>query len=251
MTDDTPATILVAEDDATTRTFLADELTADGCEVHVADTARDALRLLESRYPDLVVLDVGLPDGSGLDLVRRVRASDRAADRIDPELPLLVLSGRCGETDRVRAFESGADDFLAKPFFYGELRGRVRALLRRSERRRRAGRLRVGTLELDPSSRSVRVGGHPVALTQTEFALLLVLASAPTTVHSKAELLRTVWGFHAVSSTRTLDSHACRLRGKLAVAGGRFVLNVWGVGYRLVDDPGLDLDGRDLGRLAA
>jgi DNA-binding winged helix-turn-helix (wHTH) protein len=139
----------------------------------------------------------------------------------------------------------------AKPFFYGELRGRVRALLRRSERRRRAGRLRVGTLELDPSSRSVRVGGRPVALTQTEFALLLVLAAAPTTVHSKAELLRTVWGFHAASSTRTLDSHACRLRGKLAVAGGRFVLNVWGVGYRLVDDPGLDLDGRDLGRLAA
>jgi DNA-binding response OmpR family regulator len=251
MTDDTPATILVAEDDATTRTFLADELTADGCELLIADTAKDALRLLESKYPDLAILDVGFPDGSGLDVVRRVRGADAAAGRIDSELPLLVLSGRCGETDRVRAFDAGADDFLSKPFAYAELRGRVRALLRRSERRRRAGRVRVGALELDPASRSVRVSGRPVELTQTEFALLRVLAAAPTTVHTKAELLRTVWGFHAVSTTRTLDSHACRLRAKLGAAGDKFVLNVWGVGYRLVDDPGLDLDGRDLGRLAA
>jgi DNA-binding response OmpR family regulator len=251
MTHDTPATILVAEDDATTRTFLADELSADGCELLITDTAKDALRLIESKYPDLAVLDVGLPDGSGLDVVRRIRAADATAGRLDPELPLLVLSGRCGETDRVRAFEAGADDFLSKPFVYAELRARLRALLRRSERRRRAGRVRVGTLELDPASRAVRVSGQPVELTQTEFALLRVLAAAPTTVHTKAELMRTVWGFHGVSSTRTLDSHACRLRAKLGQAGDRFVLNVWGVGYRLVDDPGLDLDGRDLGRLAA
>jgi DNA-binding response OmpR family regulator len=241
MTHDTPATILVAEDDATTRTFLADELSADGYELLVAESARDALRLLGTKFPDLVILDVGLPDGSGLDVVRRVRAADGAADRIDRDTPLLVLSGRCGEVDRVRAFEHGADDFLAKPFSYPELRGRVAALLRRADRRRRLGRVRVGGLELDPGARSVTVGGRPVELTQKEFALLRVLAAAPTTVHTKDELLRTVWGFRSRGSTRTLDSHACRLRAKLGVGGDRFVLNVWGVGYRLVDDPGLAL----------
>jgi DNA-binding response OmpR family regulator len=242
MTHDTPATILVAEDDATTRTFLADELSADGYELLVAESASDALRLLGTKFPDLVILDVGLPDQSGLEVVRRVRAADGAVDRIDRDTPLLVLSGRCGEVDRVRAFEHGADDFLAKPFSYPELRGRVAALLRRADRRRRVGRVRVGTLELDPASREVSVAGVRVELTQKEFALLRVLAAAPTTVHTKDELLRTVWGFRSRGTTRTLDSHACRLRAKLAVGGDRFVLNVWGVGYRLVDDHGARLE---------
>jgi DNA-binding response OmpR family regulator len=241
MNHDTPATILVAEDDATTRTFLADELTADGSELLVVDCASEALRALETKFPDIAILDVGLPDGSGLEVARRVRASDGVVSRIDPETPLLLLSGRSGETDRVRAFEAGADDFVAKPFSYAELRWRVGALLRRSERRRRVGRIRVGALELDPASRSVRLAGQPVTLTQTEFALLRVLAAAPTTVHTKAELLRTVWGFQGRSSTRTLDSHACRLRQKLGVHGDEFVRNVWGVGYRLLDDPGLSV----------
>jgi DNA-binding response OmpR family regulator len=239
MTHDTPATILVVEDDAATRTFLADELTADGCDLVIAETAADGLRLLATKYPDLAVLDVGLPDGSGLEIVRQVRAADGLVSRMDPETPLLLLSGRCGDTDRVRAFEAGADDFLAKPFLYAELRARVRALLRRSEGRRRGGCVRVGALELDPASRTVRVGGRPVELTQTEFSLLRVLAAAPTTVHTKAELLRSIWGYRAVSETRTLDSHACRLRAKLGVGGERYVLNVWGVGYRLVEDVGI------------
>lgn len=238
---DTPATILVAEDDATTRTFLADELAADGCELLVADTAKDALRLIETKFPDLAVLDVGLPDDSGLRVIRDVRGADAAASRIDRELPVLVLSGRAGEHDRLRAFAAGADDFMAKPFTYLELRARIHALLRRSEGRRRTGRLRIGPLELDPTSRDVRVSGRKVALTQTEFALLRVLAGAPTTVHTKADLLRTVWGFRSRSSTRTLDSHACRLRQKLSGDGARFVVNVWGVGYRLIDDPGTEL----------
>jgi DNA-binding response OmpR family regulator len=241
MTHDTPATILVAEDDATTRTFLADELTADGYELLTAESATDALRLLGTKFPDLVILDVGLPDASGLDVVRRVRSADGAVSRIDRDTALLVLSGRCGEVDRVRAFEHGADDFLAKPFSYPELRGRVAALLRRADRRRRASRVRVGRLELDPASRSVTVAGRAVELTQKEFALLRVLAAAPTTVHTKDDLLRTVWGFRSRGTTRTLDSHACRLRAKLGADGDRFVLNVWGVGYRLVDDHGAAL----------
>ncbi|QEC48534.1 response regulator transcription factor [Baekduia soli] len=229
MTHDTPATILVAEDDPATRTFLADELTADGYELLVAETAADALRLLGAKFPDLVILDVGLPDASGLELVRSVRAADGAVSRVDRDTPMLVLSGRCGEVDRVRAFDQGADDFLAKPFSYPELRGRVAALLRRSDGRRRTGRVRVGSLELDPASRAVTIAGRPVALTQKEFALLRGLAAAPCTVHTKDELLRTVWGFRSRGATRTLDSHACRLRAKLGAEGDRFVLNVWGV----------------------
>ena len=164
-----------------------------------------------------------------------MREAGGPGSRIDPRLPLVVVSGRAGETDRVRGFERGADDFVAKPFAYGELRLRVAALLRRSRERRADGRLRVGELLLDPLAREVRVRGVRVALSQKEFALLRTLASEPTRVWTKAELLRDVWGFRALGATRTLDSHACRLRQKLATQGDRFVLNVWGVGYRLVD----------------
>src|SRR3954463_13599011 len=124
---DTPATILVAEDDPTTRTFLADELTADGYELLVADCAKDALRLLETKFPDVAIVDVGLPDASGLEIVRRVREADGLASRANPAVPMLVLSGRDSELDRVRAFEAGADDMLGKPFSYTELRWRIAA----------------------------------------------------------------------------------------------------------------------------
>jgi len=231
------ATIVVVEDDAATRLFLADNLSADGFDVLAADCARDGLRLLETKYPDLAVIDVGLPDGSGLDLVRRVREADGIGGRIDPALPLLLLSGRAAELDRIRAFERGTDDFVAKPFSYAELRGRVAALLRRSERRTALGRLRVGDLEVDPPSRVVTLAGVPVDLSQKEFALLRTLATEPTRVFTKDELLRSIWGFRAAGTTRTLDSHACRLRHKLGACGHRFVINVWGVGYRLIDGP--------------
>lgn len=231
------ATILVVEDDEATRTFLADNLTADGHEVLVADCASDALRLLETKFPDVVLLDVGLPDASGLELLRRVRASDGLVSRANPDVPFLVLSGRCGELDRVRALEAGADDFVGKPFSYGELRLRVAALLRRIEGPRVASRLRVGDLEIDAASREVVLRGRRVELSQKEFALLRALAAQPTRVWTKEELLRSVWGYRSNSATRTLDSHACRLRRKLDGDGDRFVINVWGVGYRLVDPP--------------
>jgi DNA-binding response OmpR family regulator len=240
---DTTATILLVEDDAPTRTFLADNLTADGYELLVADCARDGLRLLETKFPDVALVDLGLPDGSGLDIVRRVRASDGVASRIDPAVPLVVLSGRAGELDRLRGFERGCDDYLCKPFSYPELRARVEALLRRADVRRRPGRLRVGELEVDAAARVVRLRGAAVELSQKEFALVRTLASDPTRVFTKDELLRTIWGFRTLGSTRTLDSHACRLRHKLGRGGDRFVVNVWGVGYRLVDGPPAELAG--------
>ena len=236
MTDDA-STILVVEDDDATRTYLADQLCADGYDLVVADGLTAGWRLLESKFPDLVVVDVGLPDGSGLDLLRRVRAADGLASRVDPATPVLVLSGLGGELDRLRGFERGADDYLVKPFSYPELRARVGVLLRRAQRRPGMGRMRVGTLELDPPSRAVTVRGERVELPQKEFALLRMLVSEPTRVFTKQELLKAIWGYRSLGTTRTLDSHACRLRQRLGLFGDRYVINVWGVGYRLVDGP--------------
>jgi DNA-binding response OmpR family regulator len=229
------ATILVVEDHRSTRAFLADNLAADGFEVVEAESVSDARHLLESSFPDLAIIDLGLPDGDGLELLERVRDADRIAGRLDPDLPLLVLSGRVSEVDRLRGFSRGCDDYIVKPFSYYELSARVRALLRRTRRRPGAGRLRIGSLELDPLSRQAWVGGEPVALSKKEYALLRALAAEPTRVFTREELLRGVWGFVAMGQTRTLDSHAFRLRQKLNRAGDRFVVNVWGVGYRLVD----------------
>jgi DNA-binding response OmpR family regulator len=227
-----PATLLIVEDDVPTRTFLADNLIADGYQLLLAETLRDALRALEYGAPDLALVDLGLPDGSGLDLVRRVRAADGLASRLDPRLPLVILTGRTAEIDRVRGFERGADEYVTKPFSYAELRLRLAAVLRRTHRRRGTGRLRVGDLLVDPVSREVYLRGEPVAVSAKEFALVRHLATDPLRVFTKDELLRDVWGFRSPGATRTLDSHACRLRRKL---GGEMVVNVWGVGYRLVD----------------
>ena len=244
------STILVVEDDRHTRTFLADNLAADGYEPIGAANAREAVRLMETQYPDLAIIDLTLPDRDGLELLRQVRQADGIASRIDPFLPLIVLSGRIDDLHRLRGFDKGADDVMSKPFSYPELRARVKALLRRSERSVRHGRLRVGGLEIDPAARTVLLNGRRLALSQKEFALLRTLAMDPTKVHSKDELLRTLWGFRSGgSSTRTLDSHACRLRQKLARDGDRYLVNVWGVGYRLVDGPVSDAHAVD--RMAA
>lgn len=229
------ATILLIEDHAPTRTFLADNLSADGYEVLQADTTRDAERLIASEFPDLAILDLGLPDQDGLELLQAVRESDRVAGRLDPDLPVLVLSGRSGELDRLRGFQRGCDDYVTKPFSYAELQVRLVALLRRGSRRPGPGRQRIGCLEIDPIARQVWVEGREVKLSKKEYALLRALAGDPTRVFTREELLRGVWGYRSMGITRTLDSHASRLRIKLAAAGGRFVVNVWGVGYRLVD----------------
>jgi DNA-binding response OmpR family regulator len=250
MRPETP-TLLLVEDDPVLSTFLADNLTADGFELVLADCLHDGLRELEFRRPDLAILDLGLPDGSGIELLTRVRAADGVASRLDPQLPLMVLSGRVSELDRVRAFERGADDFVAKPFSYSELRLRIAAMLRRTREQCGHGRLRVGDLEIDPAAREVRLRGRRIDLSQKEFALLRALAADPTRVLTKEELLRDVWGFRTLGTTRTLDSHACRLRHKLGAHGDRFVVNVWGVGYRLIDGPVLEEEGRVLGRSAA
>ncbi len=231
----TPATILVVEDHRATRTFLADNLSADGYEILESDCAAGAQQLMETQFPDLAIVDLGLPDSDGLELLRTVRESDRATGRLDPDLPLLVLSGRTSELERLRGFSRGCDDYVVKPFSYPELHARIVALLRRNRHRPGSGRIRVGPLELDVLARQVWLGGERLALSKKEFALLRALAAEPTRVFTREELLRGVWGFRALGATRTLDSHASRLRKKLRGDGTRFVVNVWGVGYRLID----------------
>ncbi len=232
-----PVTVLVIEDDDATRAFLADNLNADGYEPIVAATARDAVRLAGQHAPDAAILDLGLPDAGGLRVLDRIRSADHGS-RLDPDLPVLIVSGQGSELDRVRGLERGADDFLPKPFSYPELRARLGAVVRRSGRRKRAGRLRCGTLVLDPVAREVFLDDEPVHLSQKEFALLRELIAEPTRVVTKAELMRTIWGYSDGSASRTLDSHACRLRAKISTPQRRFVVNVWGVGYRLMDGSG-------------
>jgi len=231
------ATILIVEDDPTTRTFLADNLLADGYAPLPAGDVATAERLLRRAYPDLMILDLGLPDGDGLELLALVRAGDRAAGPVDPDLPMLVVSGRGGQIDRLRGFEWGCDDYLVKPFCYPELRVRIDALLRRTRVRPRSGRLRVGPLTVDPVSRQVWVRDRQIQLSNKEFALLRALAAEPTRVFTREDLLRGVWGYEEMCGTRTIDSHASRLRQKLGCDGDTFIVNVWGVGFRLVDGP--------------
>ena len=227
--------LLIVEDDEATAAFLADNLGADGFAVACATGAAEAIRAVEVRHPALILLDLTLEDGNGLDVLDRVRAADGIASRIDPDVPVIVITGRGGEADRVRGFVRGADDYVVKPFSYGELLGRVRAVLRRAQGRPQRGMIRVGDLTLDPSTRAVRLAGKPLHLSAKEFALLRALAEEPTRVLSKGELLRDVWGYLSVGQTRTVDAHACRLRKKLGGTGRSWIVNVRGVGYKLTE----------------
>jgi DNA-binding response OmpR family regulator len=227
--------VLVVEDDQVTRAFLLENLMADGFRTAGASGVGEGLRAIEVRQPSLVVLDLGLEDGNGLTLLDRVRAADGLASRIDQDLPVIVLSGRAGDADRVRSFARGADDHVCKPFLYAELLARMRAVLRRAEGRRARGVVRVGELTLDPSTRAVRLAGRRIELAAKEFALLQALAEQPTRVYRKQELLRDVWGYLSPGNTRTLDAHAYRLRRKLQPSARPWIVNVRGVGYKLTE----------------
>jgi DNA-binding response OmpR family regulator len=229
------ARVVVCEDDESTRELLCDHLTADRYEALPAEDASDALRLCQYNQPDLMILDLGLPDAGGLDVLREVRGEQGAPARFDSGLPVIILSGRGSPTDRVRGLIEGADDYLVKPFHYPELAARLRRVLGRRGSRE-TGPVRVGELIVDPARREARVAGRQVLLSNKEFTLLRRLASEPTRVFTKEELLRDVWGFRSMGSTRTLDTHASRLRRKLDPEQTRFVVNCWGVGYRLIED---------------
>jgi len=225
--------VVVCEDDAATLDLLCDHLKADRFDVYPAPSAADALRHCRYANPDLLLLDLGLPDAPGLDVLREIRGAERSTGRYDSKLPVIILSGRSSDHDRARGIEEGASDYVVKPFYFPELSARMRAALDRRSGER-SGPIKDGDLAIDPVSREVRVDGELVALAKKEYELLLLLASEPRRVFTKAELLRAVWDFKTMGRTRTLDAHASRLRRKLDPQDGRFVANVWGVGYRLL-----------------
>ena len=228
------AAVLLAEPEPGTREFLARHLADDGFHVVGATRGGEALELAERAHPDVVLVGMGLPD-STLELCRRLREGEpgRSWNR---DVPVIVLGQpQSDAVDRVRAFDRGCDDFVPRPFVYDELVARIRAVLRRAAPPH-SDRLEAGPIVVDRATRCASVKGRAVPLAAKEYELLVKLASDPTRVFTKEQLLREVWEFRALGRTRTLDSHASRLRRKLAAAGAEnCVVNVWGVGYRLLD----------------
>lgn len=229
--------VLLVDDDPGVLDFLDHNLAADRFRPVRAISAEEALIHLHEGCPDAAVIDVTLPGMSGLDLVSAIREGPPAAPW-DAGMPIVILSGLAEPHDAVRGIERGADDYLVKPFHYPELLARLGAHLRRSRGATVRRELRVGALVVDRHARRARLGDRPLALSAKEFALLAALARDPRRVLTKHELLRDVWGYVGHARTRTVDSHASRLRRKLACAPGgeRLVVNVWGVGYRLLPE---------------
>jgi DNA-binding response OmpR family regulator len=221
-----PSAVLVAEPEPETREYLGRQLRDDGFDVLGAARRSEALELAETARPDVVLL-------AELELCLRLRRGEpgRSWDR---NVPVIVLAPTSDPVERVRALDRGADDVIGRPFAYEELLARIRALIRRSSG---AGEILVaGDLVIDRPTRRVRVRDSAIFLSAKEFELVAKLASEPYRVFTKEELLREVWGYRSLGRTRTLESHASRIRKKLCLAPeDRFVVNVWGVGYRMLE----------------
>ncbi len=222
--------ILVVEDDAQIAAIVRDYLHAAGFGVEVAADGDAALEKARARRPDLVVLDLGLPRRDGLDVLRELR-------RVS-SLPVIVVTARGEETDRIVGLELGADDYVTKPFSPRELTARVRALFRRLEAREAPdARIRVGDLEIDVPRMHVTVDGRPVELTPSEFRVLLTLAKEPGRVFTRGQLLDALHGVAFESYERAIDAHVKNIRRKIEPDDGppRYVQTVYGVGYRFAE----------------
>jgi two-component system, OmpR family, response regulator RegX3 len=241
-------TILMVEDETSITEPLAEALDREGFATRVAGTVADALVEAAAELPDLVLLDVQLPDGSGYDVARRLRESSK--------VPIIMLTARGEETDRIVGLELGADDYIVKPFSAREVAARIRAVLRRSGNAAAeqpaaggsdgggsavdagvattTGPLEVGPVLVDPARREARVGGEKLDLTRKEFELLALLASEAGSVISRERLIDEVWDTNWFGSTKTLDVHVSSLRRKLGddSQNPRFVHTVRGVGFR-------------------
>jgi DNA-binding response OmpR family regulator len=224
------ATVLVVDDEPKIARLLRDYLERAGFGVSVAHDGREALMRVRTERPDLVILDLGLPEIDGLDVARRLRR--------DGDTPIIMVTARDDEVDRVAGLELGADDYVTKPFSPREVVARVRAVLRRRDGSARTDApLRAGPLALDPGRMETRVDGRLVDLTATEFALLAALARQPGRVYTRSQLLDAIHGSAFESYERAIDAHVKNLRRKLEAdpRRPRLLLTVHGVGYRLTD----------------
>jgi DNA-binding response OmpR family regulator len=225
-------TVLVVEDEMKIARVVRDYLTDAGFDVIVASSGEAALASARGSRPDLVVLDLGLPGLDGLDVARELRGSSH--------VPIVMLTARGEETDRIVGLELGADDYVVKPFSPKELVARVRAVLRRTSTAEmlREQPIRVGEVEIDPQRMRVTVSGRSIELTPTEFQLLVALARAPGRVFTRGQLLDAIHGVAIESYERAIDAHVKNIRKKIEPEPGkpRYVLTVHGVGYRFADD---------------
>ena len=223
------ATILVVDDEPKITQLVRDYLERAGFGVVTAGDGREALMRARTEHPDLVVLDLGLPQLDGLDVTRQLRR--------DADVPIIMLTARDDETDKLIGLELGADDYVTKPFSPRELVARVRAVLRRRDRTGADDVLRVGDLELDLPRMRLEVAGRVVDLTATEFTLLAAMARQPGRVFTRAQLLDAIHGVAFESYERAIDAHVKNVRRKMEPAphDPRYLLTVYGVGYRLAD----------------
>jgi two-component system, OmpR family, response regulator RegX3 len=228
-------TILMVEDEESITVPLSEALAREGFDTEIAGTAADAIQLAARVDPDLVLLDVMLPDGSGYDVCRELRRESR--------VPIIMLTARGEETDRIVGLELGADDYIVKPFSAREVAARIRAVLRRAGEapaaagpgRKATPALEVGELKLDPARRSATLAQTELDLTRKEFELLELLMREAGSVITRERLIDEVWDVNWFGSTKTLDVHVSGLRRKLGddPAAPRFIATVRGVGYRM------------------
>jgi two-component system KDP operon response regulator KdpE len=226
------ALVLVVEDESQMRRFLRASLSAHGYRVEEAANAADAMALATSRNPDAILMDLGLPDGDGIDLTRRLREWSR--------VPIIVISARGREDDKVAALDAGADDYLTKPFGVNELLARIRVALRHAQSAGAAQQessLEFGDLRLDLARREVTVGGREVHLTPIEYKLLVLLAQNAGRVLTHRQIIREVWGTSYAGQTHHVRVHMAELRKKIEKdpARPRLLVTEPGVGYRLRD----------------
>jgi two-component system KDP operon response regulator KdpE len=219
--------ILIVEDEWPIRQLLKVSLSAHNYQVNEAQSCREAQDYLDSRTPDLILLDLGLPDGSGVDVLQRLRR--------DRTTPVIVLSVQSAEATKIQALDLGADDYLTKPFSVDELLARVRAALRRTQAQALLTHLNYGDVVLDLERRQVLVGGQEVNLTPNEFSLLVTFMRNQDRVLTHRQLLREVWGDAYVEDSHVLRVNVCNLRRKLSLHGSdrNFIKTEPGVGYRL------------------
>ena len=220
--------ILVVEDEEAISEPLAEHLERDGFEVEVAGTLSEAREAFGKAAPDLILLDVMLPDGDGRDFCRDIRK--------ESDVPIIMLTARGEEIDRVLGLELGADDYVVKPFSARELTARVRAIMRRGKAAERRGPIEVGSIVLDPAARTVTKNGTPIELAAREFDLLHILMSNPGQVMRREQIMDEVWDPHWFGPTKTLDVHISWLRKKLEddPSEPRFITTVRGVGFRFI-----------------
>lgn len=221
-------TILTIEDETPIREMISFTLQRNGFHTVEAADGQEALIKLSEHRPDLILLDWMLPDTSGIDLVRRFKKDDNSSD-----IPIIMLTARAEEDDKVKGFDVGADDYITKPFSPRELSARIKAVLRRSSPSHGQANLKAGTLEIDLQSHRVSAEGEPVDLGPTEFRLLQFFMSHKDRVYSRGQLLDQVWGNNVYVEERTVDVHIRRLRKALEAKGhDRYIQTVRGAGYR-------------------